>query len=216
MNFSEITKITIPEGNVSKITDSHGTILWSFSPVTFLDYIIMPAKSYTRIPFTGDLNHVRFDFSHIINYSVSNTSLLGLTYNSYDYLQFNVFSTTFYTKFIDVKENIYSNQALSEQWISYLCDTDSTNYNMNIKKLDDSSIIKSASAAKSQSNNIPELVYINIGSSSSSKPLNVKLFEVNNIVYKPAKDKDGVIGLFDTKNKILYSSATTTSFIEPN
>lgn len=215
MNFSEITKITIPEGNVSKIIDSNGNVLWSSSPVTFLDHIILPRGSYAQIPFNGILNSVRFDFSHKIDYDVSSTLILGLTYNSYEYLRFRIFSTTFFTKFIDVSKNIYSNQALSEQWLSYLCSTNSTNYNINIKNLSDSSTIITESASKTTSNNISESVYINIGDASSSNPLKIKLFEINNILYKPAKDKDGNIGLFDITNKILYPSVTTTSFIEP-
>ena len=47
INFSNVTSITIPEGNVTKISDSTGVVLWKKSGVeyTFIDSITVPSKA---------------------------------------------------------------------------------------------------------------------------------------------------------------------------
>ena len=48
INFSNVTSITIPEGNVTKISDSSGIILWqkkSGGDYTFIDSITVPSKT---------------------------------------------------------------------------------------------------------------------------------------------------------------------------
>lgn len=48
INFSNVTSITIPEGNVTKISDSTGVVLWkkkSGGEYTFIDSITVPSKA---------------------------------------------------------------------------------------------------------------------------------------------------------------------------
>ena len=48
INFANVTSITIPEGNVTKVTDSSGIILWqkkSGGDYTFIDSITVPSKA---------------------------------------------------------------------------------------------------------------------------------------------------------------------------
>lgn len=48
INFENVTNITIPEGNVMKITDSSGIILWqkkSGGDYTFIDSITVPSRA---------------------------------------------------------------------------------------------------------------------------------------------------------------------------
>ncbi len=48
INFANVTNITIPEGNVTKIADSSGIILWqkkSGGDYTFIDSITVPART---------------------------------------------------------------------------------------------------------------------------------------------------------------------------
>lgn len=48
INFSNVTSITIPEGNVTKISDSTGVVLWkkkTGSEYTFIDSITVPSKA---------------------------------------------------------------------------------------------------------------------------------------------------------------------------
>lgn len=48
INFANVTNITIPEGNVMKITDSSGIILWqkkSGGDYTFIDSITVPSQA---------------------------------------------------------------------------------------------------------------------------------------------------------------------------
>lgn len=44
MDFSKVTSLQIPEGNVTKIEDKEGKILWANINKVFINVFLMPEK----------------------------------------------------------------------------------------------------------------------------------------------------------------------------
>ena len=66
IDFSQVKTITIPEGSVTKITDSTGNILWDKEiafPYRRLEYIKFSGAEYvnTLLSIPGNTSYKRFD-----------------------------------------------------------------------------------------------------------------------------------------------------------
>ena len=66
IDFSQVKTITIPEGSVTKITDSTGAVIWANEvafPYRRLEYIKFSGAEYinTRLSVPGNTSYKRFD-----------------------------------------------------------------------------------------------------------------------------------------------------------
>lgn len=227
MIFSDVKRISIPEGEVKRITCG-GNVLWQSGRLpagyTELEYIEATGTQYIDTGITGRNGlSVEFDFEALSRLSDDNSTIIGCTNGSSQrmYLTLN--------KSVPAKPFIWelgaSNYYVQTDWSQSYCELN-TKYHINISwtkaksvlTVDGKAVVNMNTLAFDDNKTNVFLFARNKGTSvdkySHARLYGVKMWDSGTLVRDlvPARFRDGTVGMFDLVTGGLFTNAGSGAF----